>query len=137
MEIITNIGAIIGVVLSCITLVTLLCKPLRKKIAGWIRKTSHMEETRAAVDEVRAMMQQLMATEESKQAMLQLFKESQLSLLRDSITDLYFKYLPKKEVPTYERKDMVNLFESYRKLGGNSYVQTIYEEFMDWPVKTI
>ena len=137
MGIITNIGAVIGVVLSCITLITLLCKPLRNKIAGWIRKTSHMEETRAAVDEVRAMMQQLMATEESKQAMLQLFKESQLSLLRDSITDLYFKYLPKKEVPTYERKDMVKLFESYRKLGGNSYVQTIYEEFMDWPVKTI
>ena len=123
-------------VLSCITLITLLCKPLRNKIAGWIRKTSHMEETRAAVDEVRAMMQQLMAAEESKQAMLRLFKESQLSLLRDSITDLYFKYLPKKEVPTYERKDMVKLFESYRKLGGNSYVQTIYEEFMEWPVKT-
>ena len=136
MEIITNIGAVIGVVLSCITLITLLCKPLRNKIAGWIRKTSHMEETRAAVDEVRAMMQQLMAAEESKQAMLRLFKESQLSLLRDSITDLYFKYLPKKEVPTYERKDMVKLFESYRKLGGNSYVQTIYEEFMEWPVKT-
>ncbi len=136
MGIITNIGAVIGVVLSCITLITLLCKPLRNKIAGWIRKTSHMEETRAAVDEVRAMMQQLMAAEESKQAMLRLFKESQLSLLRDSITDLYFKYLPKKEVPTYERKDMVKLFESYRKLGGNSYVQTIYEEFMDWPVKT-
>ena len=136
MGIITNIGAVIGVVLSCITLITLLCKPLRNKIAGWIRKTSHMEETRAAVDEVRAMMQQLMAAEESKQAMLRLFKESQLSLLRDSITDLYFKYLPKKEVPTYERKDMVNLFESYRKLGGNSYVQTIYEEFMEWPVKT-
>ena len=135
MEIITNIGAIIGVVLSCITLVTLLCKPLRKKIAGWIRKTSHMEETRAAVDEVRAMMQQLMATEESKQAMLQLFKESQLSLLRDSITDLYFKYLPEKRVPVYERKDMIKLFESYEKLGGNSYVKTIYEEFIDWPVK--
>ena len=137
MGIITNIGAVIGVVLSCITLITLLCKPLRNKIAGWIRKTSHMEETRAAVDEVRAMMQQLMAAEESKQAMLRLFKESQLSLLRDSITDLYFKYLPKKEVPTYERKDMVKLFESYRKLGGNSYVQTIYEEFMEWPVKTM
>ena len=136
MGIITNIGAVIGVVLSCITLITLLCKPLRNKIAGWIRKTSHMEETRAAVDEVRAMMQQLMAAGESKQAMLRLFKESQLSLLSDSITDLYFKYLPKKEVPTYERKDMVKLFESYRKLGGNSYVQTIYEEFMEWPVKT-
>ena len=136
MGIITNIGAVIGVVLSCITLITLLCKPLRNKIAGWIRKTSHMEETRAAADAARAMMQQLMAAEESKQAMLRLFKESQLSLLRDSITDLYFKYLPKKEVPTYERKDMVKLFESYRKLGGNSYVQTIYEEFMEWPVKT-
>ena len=136
MEVVKNIGTVIGLVLSAITLITLCCKPLRRKIGNVVRKASNMEETSQALDEVRAMMQQIMATEESKQELMTHFQESQLSLLRDSITRLYFKYLPEKQVPAYGRKDMVNLFESYQKLGGNSYVRTIYEEFMDWPVKT-
>ena len=135
MEIIKDIATVIGLILSAITLITLCCKPLRRKIGNVIRKASNMEETSQALDEVRAMMQQIMATEESKQELMTHFQESQLSLLRDSITRLYFKYLPEKQVPAYGRKDMVNLFESYQKLGGNSYVRTIYEEFMDWPVK--
>ena len=135
MEIVKDIGTVIGLVLSAITLITLCCKPLRRKIGNVVRKASIMEETSQALDEVRAMMQQLMATQESNQAMMKNFKESQLSLLRDSITQLYFKYLPERQVPAYGRKDMVNLFEAYSRLGGNSYVRTIYQELMDWPVK--
>ena len=136
MEVVKNMGTVIGLVLSAITLITLCCKPLRKKIGNVIRKVSNVQETSEAVEEVRAMMQQLTAAQESNQAMMENFKESQLSLLRDSITQLYFKYLPDKQVPAYGRKDMVNLFEAYEKLGGNSYVKTVYEEFMDWPVRS-
>ena len=143
MEIIKNIGAIVGMALSCLTLITLLCKPLRKKISGWIRQVSQAEEywdaierNQMAIDEIRAGMQQIMATEESKQALLAKFQKSQLSILRDDITRLYFKYLEEKQVPFYARKDMVQLYETYTDMGGNSYVKTIYDEFMEWPVKT-
>lgn len=136
MEIVKDIGTIIGVTLSIMTLLTLCCKPLRKRIGNSIRKAADTEQTGERLDELRAMMQQLMATEEEKRQALEQFRESQLSLLRDSITRLYFKYLPDKQVPSYERKDMVKLFESYEQLGGNSYVRTIYEEFMGWSVKT-
>ena len=143
MEIVKNIGAIVGMALSCLTLVTLLCKPLRKKISGWIRQVSQAEEyqdaierNQMAIDEIRAGMQQIMATEESKQALLAKFQKSQLSILRDDITRLYFKYLEDKQVPFYARKDMVQLYETYTDMGGNSYVKTIYDEFMEWPVRT-
>ena len=143
MEIIKNIGAIVGMALSCLTLITLLCKPLRKKISGWIRQVSQAEEyqdaierNQMAIDEIRAGMQQIMATEESKQALLAKFQKSQLSILRDDITRLYFKYLEDKQVPFYARKDMVQLYETYTDMGGNSYVKTIYDEFMEWPVRT-
>lgn len=142
MEIIKNIGAIVGMALSCLTLIALLCKPLRKKISGWIRQVSQAEEywdaierNQMAIDEIRAGMQQIMATEESKQALLAKFQKSQLSILRDDITRLYFKYLEDKQVPFYARKDMVQLYETYTDMGGNSYVKTIYDEFMEWPVK--
>lgn len=143
MEIIKNIGATVGMALSCLTLITLLCKPLRKKISGWIRQVSQAEEywdaierNQMAIDEIRAGMQQIMATEESKQALLAKFQKSQLSILRDDITRLYFKYLEDKQVPFYARKDMVQLYETYTDMGGNSYVKTIYDEFMEWPVRT-
>ena len=143
MEIIKNIGAIVGMALSCLTLITLLCKPLRKKISGWIRQVSQAEEywdaierNQMAIDEIRAGMQQIMATEESKQVLFSKFQASQLSILRDDITRLYFKYLEDKQVPFYARKDMVQLYETYTDMGGNSYVKTIYDEFMEWPVKT-
>ena len=143
MEIIKNIGAIVGMALSCLTLITLLCKPLRKKISGWIRQVSQAEEywdaierNQMAIDEIRAGMQQIMATEESKQVLFAKFQKSQLSILRDDITRLYFKYLEDKQVPFYARKDMVQLYETYTDMGGNSYVKTIYDEFMEWPVRT-
>ena len=143
MEIIKNIGAIVGMALSCLTLIALLCKPLRKKISGWIRQVSQAEEywdaierNQMAIDEIRAGMQQIMATEESKQVLFSKFQASQLSILRDDITRLYFKYLEDKQVPFYARKDMVQLYETYTDIGGNSYVKTIYDEFMEWPVKT-
>ena len=142
MEIIKNIGAIVGMALSCLTLITLLCKPLRNKISGWIRQVSQAEEywdaierNQMAIDEIRAGMQQIMATEESKQVLFSKFQASQLSILRDDITRLYFKYLEDKQVPFYARKDMVQLYETYTDMGGNSYVKTIYDEFMEWPVK--
>jgi len=96
MEVVKNIGTVIGLVLSAITLITLCCKPLRRKIGNVIRKASNMEETSEALDEVRAMMQQMVATQEVNQELMEHFQESQLSLLRDSITRLYFKYLPEK-----------------------------------------
>ena len=89
-----------------------------------------------AIDEIRAGMQQIMATEESKQVLFSKFQASQLSILRDDITRLYFKYLEDKQVPFYARKDMVQLYETYTDMGGNSYVKTIYDEFMEWPVRT-
>ena len=135
MEIVKGIGTIIGVILSFITLLTLFCKPLRKRIGNSIRKAADTEQTGERLDELRAMMQQVMASGEERRQAIEQFRESQLSLLRDSITRLYFKYLPDKQVPSYERKDMTELFSSYEKLGGNSYVKTIYEEFMEWEVK--
>ena len=69
-------------------------------------------------------MQQMTATEESKQALFLKFLKKPASILRDDITRMYFKYLEDKQVPFYARKDMVQLYETYTDMGGNSYVKT-------------
>ena len=78
MEIVKNIGTVIGLVLSAITLITLCCKPLRRKIGNVIRKVSNMEETSEALEEVRAMLQQMVATQEANEELMTHFQESPL-----------------------------------------------------------
>lgn len=58
--------------------------------------------------------------------------ESQLCLLRHQITEIYYKYLENKEIPTHTKQDLCYLYEQYEKLGGNSYVKQIYLEMQNW-----
>ena len=58
--------------------------------------------------------------------------ESQLCLLRHQITEIYYKYLEKKEIPAHTKQDLCYLYEQYQKLGGNSYVKQIYLEMQNW-----
>ena len=58
--------------------------------------------------------------------------ESQLSILRHEITEIYYKYLENKEIPAHTKQDLCYLYEQYEKLGGNSYVKQIYLEMQNW-----
>lgn len=58
--------------------------------------------------------------------------ESQLSILRHEITEIYYKYLENKEIPAHTKQDLFYLYEQYEKLGGNSYVKQIYLEMQNW-----
>ena len=63
---------------------------------------------------------------------LDLHLESQLSILRHEITEIYYKYLENKEIPAHTKQDLCYLYEQYEKLGGNSYVKQIYLEMQNW-----
>ena len=58
--------------------------------------------------------------------------ESQLSILRHEITEIYYKYLENKEIPAHTKESVLMMYEQYEKLGGNSYVHTIVEEIKSW-----
>ena len=58
--------------------------------------------------------------------------ESQLSILRHEITEIYYKYLENREIPAHTKQDLCYLYEQYEKLGGNSYVKQIYLEMQNW-----
>lgn len=137
MEIIKNIGAIIGLVLSCITLITLCCKPIRKQLIGWIKHTSKTDETTQLMQEFKTLLQSHIALDEKKQAQMDLISEAILDLLRDDITRIYFRYIGKGELPAYEKQNLVTLFERYTKMGGNSYIHNIYDELMELPLPGI
>ena len=62
-------------------------------------------------------------------------EETLKCLLRSNITSKYYVYSELKEIPYYEKENIDRMFEQYKKMGGNSYVETIVREINNLPIK--
>lgn len=57
------------------------------------------------------------------------------ALLRNAITSKYYVYTELGHIPDYERRNLIYLFEEYKKWNGNSYVSRIVDEMLKLPIK--
>lgn len=55
-------------------------------------------------------------------------------LLRTAILNIYYKGLEKKELHQYEAENLVQLYEAYKALGGNSFIDCVYDDMREWTV---
>lgn len=62
-------------------------------------------------------------------------EEALKCLLRSNITSKYYVYNELKEIPIYEKENIDYMFEQYKAMGGNSYVERIVKEINDLPIK--
>lgn len=62
-------------------------------------------------------------------------EEALKCLLRSNITSKYYVYSELKEIPYYEKENIDRMFEQYKMMGGNSYVETIVREINNLPIK--
>ena len=62
-------------------------------------------------------------------------EEALKCLLRSNITSKYYVYSEMGEIPYYEKENIDRMFEQYKKMGGNSYVETIVKEINTLPIK--
>ena len=62
-------------------------------------------------------------------------EEALKCLLRSNITSKYYVYSELKEIPYYEKENIDRMFEQYKNMGGNSYVDTIVREINQLPMK--
>lgn len=59
------------------------------------------------------------------------------ALLRNHIVSAYNKCLDKGFVPLHERDNIQNMYENYKKLGGNGNVTKIVEDILDMPCREV
>ena len=52
--------------------------------------------------------------------------------LRHSITQVFYSYREKKEIPGAVYQSTINLYDQYKALGGNSFVSEEIEEMKLW-----
>lgn len=56
-------------------------------------------------------------------------------LLRSSITSKYYVYSELKTIPLYEKENLNYMYEQYKNMGGNSYINEIMGEINNLPIK--
>lgn len=121
-----NIAVFVGLFLSSISALTILIKPFRK---WFMNKISNVNKD--TLSEIKEMLK-LHIIESEKKNLSQ--NESLLCITRSEITAIYYKYFELKAFPIYERENLIKLYDSYEKNGGNSYIHTIVDEMLEWEV---
>ena len=60
--------------------------------------------------------------------------DGQRSLLRSEMLQIYYRNGESCEIHQYEYENFVYLYEAYKALNGNSFIDKIYKEVQDWKV---
>ena len=54
--------------------------------------------------------------------------------LRSEMLRIYYHNRPREEIRQYEYENFVMLYEAYKALKGNSFIDKIYDEVKTWDV---
>lgn len=60
----------------------------------------------------------------------------QKCLLRSDMLSIYYNNREKQTIRQYEYENFVLLYEAYKALKGNSFIDKIYEEVHSWEIVT-
>ena len=136
METIKNIAAIIGCILSSISLITLCTKGGRAFIHGFFKRN-----TKEIQDENERQTSDIQQIKKTLDLMLSKFaglEEVSMQQCRDTIKTIYYKYHKDKRIPLYERKTADRTYQIYTTIfHGNSYASLLYKEICKWEIDTI
>lgn len=56
--------------------------------------------------------------------------------LRSEMLQIYYHNRDRKKIRQYEKENFVMLYEAYKALKGNSFIDDIYKEVRKWEVVT-
>lgn len=136
MEVLKDVAAIIGLVLSVITLLTLCTKGGRAAI-----KSIFKRETKDIKDENEQQSKDIAQIKKDVETILQKMgpiEEVSKQQCRNVLKDIYYKYYTVKKVPLYVRKTADKTYNLYvKQLHGNSYATLLYNLICQWEVDTI
>ena len=60
----------------------------------------------------------------------------QRCMLRSDMLRIYYRHRDEATIRQYERENFDMLYEAYKKLHGNSFIDDVYDEVRKWKVTT-
>lgn len=131
LEILKVIGGAAGALVTIITFFTLISKRPRAALRRIIREES-TEANKPVKEQIENLESKAQTRFNQIEEKLKDNDETNITMLRNTITHIYFKYKDQKKIPHYEKENLVSLYERYEQLHGNHYVKMIMEEMKDW-----
>ena len=61
-------------------------------------------------------------------------RDGQRCLLRDAIMQIYREHKGTRTLSEYEYRHLEYCYKAYKALGGNSFIDHIYEEMQEWDI---
>lgn len=133
MDIVKDIAAVIGLILSTIALITACTKGGRAFIKRlFARETREIhEENIHQSNEIKNISDDLQLVLKKLDGLEEVSKQQ----CRDTIKTIYYKYYKIQTIPLYERKTADRTYELYKGLfSGNSYATLLYTEICKWEI---
>ena len=139
MEVVKNIAALIGVILSAASLIALLSKTFRNAIKSMFKKYGNEKEMAESIAEIKSMLERHI--EEEKEAKENCQRANEINIeftktqCRNIIKTIFYKYRDTKVLPLYEKKTLLNVEDLYvERLKGNSFAALLIDEMSSWEV---
>jgi len=63
-------------------------------------------------------------------------REGRRCLLRSDMLHIYYKNKESEQIRQYEKENFLFEYKAYKALGGNSFIDDIYEDLRHWDVVT-
>lgn len=60
--------------------------------------------------------------------------EGERCLLRSEMLKTYYRHCECKRIKQYEFENFIKLYEAYKSLGGNSFIDEVNEEVREWTI---
>lgn len=128
METIQFIGACIGYTVSAITLITLIVKPIRTSLIGWIKGVNKTDDTSESIKRIEE-------TQRQQGELLALIAEGSVANLRNNILQLTGACLEQGYISTVDRMNLKDMYDAYHKLGGDTYATERRNLALELPTK--
>ena len=65
---------------------------------------------------------------------INLLTKSSNDMLRREIVKIYYRYLPYKKIPRFDKESLSKMTKDYFEQKGNSFVEDLYKEIKEWEV---
>lgn len=139
MEAVKNIAAVLGVILSAASVITLLSKTVRQFILSLFRRYGKTDEVSEDICEIKRLLE--LHIEEDKvfkdsvAATNDIMMEFTRTQCRTIIKNIFYKYNETKILPLYEKKTLMCVEDLYiNKTHGNSFAKLLLDEMSTWTV---
>lgn len=139
MEVVKNVAAILGAILSAASVITLVSKTVRRSIANFFRKYGKTDVVSDDIAEIKKLLERHMDEDKefkkTASATNDIMAEFMRTQCRTIIKNIFYKYDDTKVLPLYEKKTLMSVEDLYvNKLHGNSFAMLMLDEMSNWTI---